>query len=122
MMSTITGTVAGAIVGLVTPLTKVINFYLPPCTPCCCCWVPLRPWRHLAEQLACTVDDGRQGLVKHLHNFSESKEFNIFIFGTICVAGISVGIQTDREMTGNTRDMQSYFRSLFATFVVFQVG
>lgn len=48
------------------------------------------------------TDDGRQGLVKHLHNFSESKEFNIFIFGTICVAGISVGIQTDREMTGNT--------------------
>ena len=39
--------------------------------------------------------------MKHLHTFSESKEFNIFIFTTIVIAGISVGIQTNRSLQDN---------------------
>lgn len=40
--------------------------------------------------------------VRHIHTFSESKEFNIFIFAAILIAGISVGIQTDRDLSSNT--------------------
>lgn len=43
--------------------------------------------------------DEPAGPIKHLRTFSESKEFNIFIFVIILIAGISVGIQTDPSLS-----------------------
>jgi len=39
------------------------------------------------------------GVVQHLRTFSDCKEFNIFIFCTIVLCGISLGIQTDKSLT-----------------------
>jgi len=46
-------------------------------------------------------DEEPKGVVQHLRNFSEAKEFNIFIFVTILVAGISLGIQTDKKLANH---------------------
>lgn len=46
--------------------------------------------------------DAQGSCVRHMKTFSESKEFNIFIFATIIAAGISVGIQTNKSMMHNS--------------------
>jgi voltage-gated sodium channel len=47
------------------------------------------------------VGDEPRGAILHVRTFSESKEFNIFIFVVIIIAGISIGIQTNPALTNN---------------------
>jgi len=50
------------------------------------------------------TNDSEQGAgvcVQSLRTFCDSKEFNVFIFAVIIIAGISVGIQTDPDLSNN---------------------
>ena len=63
------------------------------------------PFLHCtAVEVVMCAEQGAGVCVQSLRTFCDSKEFNVFIFAVIIIAGISVGIQTDPDLSNNPGD------------------
>ena len=55
----------------------------------------------MTESVTVPIAEKVSNVVNYLRVFTESKEFNIFIFIVIIVAGVSVGIQTSPGLSNS---------------------